>query len=110
MSAVRSGTRSTAASTKSARLKAIPIRRILGRHRRLGDYRPSLSVDAQAMRSFDGDWVDGRAAATGERDRRRFQQKVVFTVGRAVGGEVLEVEVLALCHPHVAQLQQMDGK
>ena len=50
---------------------------------------------------------DGRAGATGDRLGVGDEQHLVDAVGGAVGGQRLEVEVLALGEAHVAELDHV---
>ena len=42
--------------------------------------------------------------------RRRLEEEGVHTVVRAVGGQRFQLEVLSLDHPHLDQVEQVDGE
>ena len=60
--------------------------------------RPALEADDH----FTAVAATGPPTAPVERQRRCDEQEVVLAVGRAVGGELVEMPVLALREPHVA--------
>ena len=59
--------------------------------------------------SFDRDRRHHAAHRVRERQRRRVEEHRVAAVVGAVGGEVFEVEVLALRHPHVDEVEDVHG-
>src|SRR5438477_6132133 len=65
------------------------------------------ATPSQNSTSLDRDRVDRRAQAADERLRRGLEQELVDAVVRAVGGQLLEVEVLALGHPHLDEVQEV---
>ena len=74
---------------------------------RRGAAAPADRVDRRAL--LDRGRRDRRADRAGERQRRGDEQEVVLAVGRAVGGEVVEVPVLALREAHVAEVDHVHG-
>src|SRR5882757_11468255 len=57
---------------------------------------------------LDGHGDDGGAGAAGDGLGRGGEEERRPTVGGAVGGQRLEVPVLALHHPHLHEVQRMD--